>query len=59
MDGPLHPALFSLNMLVGTEAGQAYSEGQIGAMLEAEGVRSVHRLPFESPTGTGIIAGTV
>jgi SAM-dependent methyltransferase len=59
MDGPLHPALFALNMLVGTEAGRAYSEGQIRAMLETEGVRDVRRLAFESPTGSGIIMGTI
>lgn len=59
MDGPLHPALFSLNMLLGTEAGQAYSEGQLRAMLEVEGVRDVMRLAFRGPSNNGILVGTV
>jgi SAM-dependent methyltransferase len=33
MDGPLHPALFSLNMLLGTENGRSYSEVEIMGML--------------------------
>lgn len=59
MDGPLHAALFSLNMLLGTESGQAYSEGQLRAMLEAEGVRDVRRLAFRGPNDNGILVGTV
>ena len=57
MDGPLFPALFSLNMLTGTEAGQAYSESQIRDMLDAAGVEQVRRLGFRSPTDSGILAG--
>ena len=41
MDGPLFPALFSLNMLVGTAQGQAYSEKQIMDMLEKAGVKKI------------------
>ena len=33
MDGPLFPALFSLNMLLGTPYGQSYSEKQLMDML--------------------------
>ncbi len=58
-DGPLHPALFSLNMLLGTDGGQAYSEAEIKAMLRAAGVKDVRRLEFTGPNDTGIIAGTV
>jgi hypothetical protein len=29
MDSPLFPALFSLNMLPGTDSGKAYSEQQL------------------------------
>jgi SAM-dependent methyltransferase len=57
--GPLFPALFSLNMLVGTSAGQAYAEGELCAMLAAAGLRDVRRLPLELPNGAGIIAGTM
>jgi SAM-dependent methyltransferase len=57
--GPLFPALFSLNMLVGTSAGQAYAEGELCAMLAAAGLRNVRRLAMELPNGAGIIAGTM
>jgi hypothetical protein len=58
-DAPLFPALFSLNMLLGTPNGQAYSQGELVAMLTAAGVRDVRRLPLELPNGAGIIAGFV
>ena len=58
-DAPLFPALFSLNMLLGTPNGQAYSQGEFVAMLTATGVRDVHRLPLELPNGAGVIAGVV
>ncbi len=59
MDGPLFPALFSLNMLLGTESGQSYSEAQIIAMLEAAGVRDIRRIAIQSPNDSGIILGFV
>jgi SAM-dependent methyltransferase len=58
-DGPLFPALFALNMLVNTEEGRAYSEGEIKDMLVKAGVRSIRRLPFRGPTDSGILSGTV
>jgi len=58
-DGPPFPALFSLNMLLGTRRGQSYSEGEIMALLDHAGVKEVRRLPFEGPTGSGIISGVV
>jgi len=57
MDSPLFPALFSLNMLIGTPNGQAYSESQIMEMLDKEGIRELRRLPFKGPTESGIITG--
>lgn len=59
MDGPLFPALFSLNMLLGTPDGQAYSEKQITDMLARAGVKEIHRLPFHGPNDSGIITGLV
>lgn len=56
---PLRPALFSLNMIVGTPEGRAYSEGQLRDMLSAAGCRDIARIPIESPGQTGIIAGKV
>jgi hypothetical protein len=59
MDAPLYPALFSMNMLLGTPDGQAYSQGELFAMLAAAGARELRRLPIELPNGAGIIAGKV
>ncbi len=57
MDGPLFPALFSLNMLVGTEKGQAYSEEQLMKMLDHNGIESIQRLDIKTPNDAGIISG--
>jgi hypothetical protein len=59
MDGPLFPALFSLNMLLNTPHGQAYSQGQLEAMLRAAGVTSIRRLDIDLPNGAGVMAGIV
>jgi SAM-dependent methyltransferase len=59
MDGPLFPALFSLNMLLGTELGQSYSEGQIIDMLTAAGVKDIRRIAVQSPNDSGIVIGSV
>jgi SAM-dependent methyltransferase len=56
-DNPLFAALFSLNMLLNTEQGQAYSEGEITAMMEGAGLRSIRRLPFRGPNDSGVMAG--
>jgi len=58
-DGPLFPALFSLNMLLATPAGQAYSERELFAMLAAAGLSDLKRLPLELPNGAGVISGIV
>jgi hypothetical protein len=59
LDGPLFPALFSLNMLVNTPEGQSYSEGQISSMLAGAGVKEIRRLSFQGPNDSGIVAGVV
>jgi len=59
MSGPLFPTLFSLNMLLGTASGQAYSEQQLSDMLAGAGVRNIHRIAIDSPNDSGIIAGIV
>jgi SAM-dependent methyltransferase len=59
MDAPIFPAIFSLNMLVNTEAGRSYSEDQIGAMLSKAGVKDIRRLPFRGPNASGIMRGQV
>lgn len=59
MDGPLFPALFSLNMLLGTPNGQSYSEKQITDMLDRAGAKEIRRIPFETPNDSGVITGVV
>ncbi|PKN11722.1 MAG: SAM-dependent methyltransferase [Deltaproteobacteria bacterium HGW-Deltaproteobacteria-4] len=59
MGGPLFPALFSLNMLLNTPQGQAYSQGQLEAMLRAAGVGSIRRLELDLPNGARVLAGIV
>ena len=56
-DGPLFPALFSLNMLVNTKQGQTYSQGQIEEMLLSTGFKEVWRLPFQGPGESGVMIG--
>ena len=57
MAGPAFPALFSINMYLGTEEGQSYSEAQLSDMLKANGVIDIKRLPFEGPTQSGVLCG--
>ncbi|HJA79698.1 methyltransferase [uncultured Desulfovibrio sp.] len=57
--GPLHPALFSLNMLVGTRDGQAYTQAELTAFMHAAGADEVRVLPLELPQGCRILAGTI
>jgi hypothetical protein len=59
MDGPLFPALFSLNMLVGTPAGRSYSGTQIKKMLALVGTRDIRRIPVQPLNDSGLILGTV
>jgi SAM-dependent methyltransferase len=55
--GPAHPALFSLNMLVGTAGGQSYTWSELQNMLQEAGAVSVRRLDIDLPMGCGIIIG--
>lgn len=59
MNGPLFPAIFSLNMLLGTENGQSYSEKQIKNMLADAGVKDMQRIPIQVPNDSGIIIGII
>lgn len=53
---PLFPALFSINMMLGTPGGRACTEDQTQRMMTA-GIRGIERLPFTGPTEAGILAG--
>ncbi|MCL2761526.1 MAG: acetylserotonin O-methyltransferase [Desulfuromonadales bacterium] len=55
--GPLFPALFSLNMLLATDGGQAYSGKEIMGMMKEAGFVNLQRLDIELPNGAGIISG--
>ncbi|MBW1780009.1 MAG: methyltransferase [Deltaproteobacteria bacterium] len=58
-DGPLFPAIFSLNMLVNTQKGRSYTEGQIREMMTRAGLKHIRRLPFEGPNASGVLFGTL
>lgn len=57
-DGPPFPALFSLNMLLGTSSGQSYSEAELGGMMRQAGLADIRHLPIDLPNGAGIMEGT-
>ena len=59
MDGPLFPALFSLNMLLWTDSGQAYSEQQLMEMLADAGAKDIQRLEVQTPNDSSVITGIV
>lgn len=53
--GPVYPALFSLNMLLGTERGQSYSEAEISAMCQAAGLVNIERIALPEQQKSGVI----
>ena len=57
--GPVHPALFSLNMLVRTDGGQAYTFGEISLMLENAGAGDIRPLDLALPMGSRVLIGTI
>lgn len=56
-DGPPFPALFSLNMLLGTDGGQSYSQFELTAMMTEAGLSDVSRIEMDLPNGAGIMIG--
>jgi SAM-dependent methyltransferase len=57
--GPLFPALFSINMLLGTPKGRAYSERELMDILERNGAVDVKRLDVKAAVNSGIVCGRV
>jgi SAM-dependent methyltransferase len=55
--GPLGPALFTLNMLVQTKDGAAYSYSEIVQMLKEAGAINIEEIKGPFPPGNRIIAG--
>lgn len=58
-DGPLFPALFSLNMLLGTPAGRSYSGRQLFDLLREAGFKDAHFLDLDLPGETSVLAAFV
>ena len=54
-DGPLFPTLFSLNMLLATPKGRAYTADQLKKMLSDAGFEKIRRIDFKSPNDSGLI----
>ncbi len=55
--GPQHAALFSVNMLVGTDAGASYSEVEFTSWMKAAGLTEVSRINLPGPSD--LIVGRV
>jgi (2Fe-2S) ferredoxin/predicted O-methyltransferase YrrM len=55
--GPQQAALFSLNMLVGTEEGAAYNESEYTGWMKAAGLNEVRRIKLPGPAD--LIVGQV
>jgi cyclopropane fatty-acyl-phospholipid synthase-like methyltransferase len=55
--GPQHATLFSLNMLVGTDAGATYSEPEYTSWMKAAGFTDVRRIKLPGPSD--LIVGQV
>ena len=58
LDGPLFPALFSMNMLL-HNYGRSYAEKEVREMLVRANVRDIKRLGFQGPNDSAILCGTV
>ena len=56
-DGPPFPALFSLNVLVGTSTGQSYSGKELADLMTEAGLLDVQRLSIDLPNGSGVMLG--
>jgi hypothetical protein len=56
MDRPLQPALFSLNMLVGTKAGDTYTEAEITGWFADAGFTNIRRID-PPDAGTTLVVG--
>lgn len=54
---PVFPAIFSLNMLIGTKEGKSYTESEIKEFLSSAGITEIKLLDFEGPSQSRIIYG--
>jgi hypothetical protein len=56
-DGPEFPALFALNMLLGTENGRSYSRAELFGMLGRAGIADIVHHNFRTPNDSSVIGG--
>lgn len=56
-NGPEHAALFSLNMLVQTPGGQAYTRGELEEMMLRAGLREISMVDVKLPGSCRIMVG--
>lgn len=56
-DGPEFPALFALNMLIGTTHGRSYSRQEIVSMLEGTGIVDIKHHKLGTPNDSSLISG--
>lgn len=54
---PVWASVFALNMLVHTNGGRTYTEGEVKAWFKRLGLRKVRRIHVDMPNSAGIIAG--
>ena len=45
---PTSGAIFAINMLVGTEAGDCFTEQEVSGMLSDAGFKNISRIEFET-----------
>jgi len=55
MNGALFPTLFSVNMFLGTDAGQACPEEQLKYMPAIAGIKNFLRLAVYPPNESGLL----
>jgi hypothetical protein len=55
---PVGGAVFAINMLVGTEAGDCFTEEEVTKMLNDAGFTNISRLNFETGSGQMIAQKT-
>lgn len=54
---PMFSALFSMNMLLGTDGGQSYSEIELETMLKNAGMDDIQRIKLPDPIPSGLMIG--
>lgn len=52
---PLFATLFSLNMLLHTDGGRSYTDGQLREMLKTAGFTDIQRIPVQTPNESGLL----